>query len=89
MDNLERLVVRKRQVIAHFAFAVSRRTVLRGDEDDTVRTPVTIDCAGSGILEDIDGSDVGRIDIAQALFHTVHKDERTRRVERTGTADEH
>ena len=77
MDNLERLIKREGEVVGNLSLVLRSRTVLRGDQDDTVCTPVTVDCTGGCILQHVDGGDIGRVDIAETLLHTVHENERT------------
>ena len=77
MDNLERLVKREGEVVGNLSLVLSSRTVLRGDQNYTVRTPVAVDCTGGCILQHVDGGDIGRVDIAETLLHTVHKHKRT------------
>ena len=60
-----------------------------GDDDDTVRGAGTIDGGGGGILQDLDGFDVGGVDVLDAHRggHAVHDVQRVGVVQRTDTAD--
>ena len=63
--------------------------LLGGHEDDTVCCTVTVQCAGSGILEDGDGLDIVRVEVGDAVErHTVDNVQRRRTcVDGAETAD--
>ena len=63
--------------------------LLGGYEDDSVGRTGSVDCAGGGVLEDLDALDIGRVEEVDTAFdgHSVHDIERVGIVDGTGTAD--
>ena len=64
-------------------------TLLGGHEDDAVRGARTIDSAGSSVLQDLDGLDVGRVEVIDTAGdrHAVHDVDRVGGVDGADTAD--
>ena len=79
------LLHREVAVVGDLCLAGGR--VLRGDEDDSVRGPGSVDGGGGGVLQDGDTLDVVRVDHRGVGLDTVHEDEGASTVDGAGTTD--
>ena len=88
-ELVRRIEIVRGELRAHVDGAVAFLAALGGHEDHAVRRTGTVDGGCTGVLEDFDGLDVVRVDVAEAgTLGTVDDDERGTGTVEVGTAAE-
>ena len=90
-DDLElarRLIKGENSVVGDTELALfALATGLGGHEHDSVRSPVSVNCAGGGVLEYGYAENVVRIHVGNRTLETINDDERACRIESSDSPD--
>ncbi len=86
MNDFEWLIIRESGIVADNYLAIGR-SVLSSNKDYAIGSSVAINGTRSRILKHRNIGYVGRVNRADALLHSIDKNERRRRVQRAGASD--